>query len=340
MILVTGGAGYIGSVLVPTLLGRGHSVRVVDRLLFGDRGLATLGSAVDLIVADIRSLDPRVYEGVDTIVHLAGLSNDPMAEFNPAANHAINAAATQTLARAAKAAGVGRFLYASSCSVYDLGLEAEDVLRDERAAVSPRAAYAVSKYDGERAALELASPGFVVSVLRKGTVYGYSPRMRYDLVVNTFVKDAFTRGVLTVFAGGEMWRPLVDVADVAAAYAGLVEAPADAINGEIFNLVYKNYRVLELAHAVREALRPHLDVAIDVRYEPVPVRSYRVAGRKLEDRLHFRPTVSVKDSVTEMVKRIQVEGMTDFMNPRYDNIAWLKLLVAAEDSLKRLGPVL
>ena len=150
--------------------------------------------------------------------------------------------------------------------------------------------------------------------------------MRYDLVVNTFVRDALTKGVLNVHAGGEMWRPLVDVADLARVYIACVEAPAERVRGRVFNVVEKNYRVLELAHWVREAMRPLKKVEIEVDYSTYKTRSYRVSGKRIEIELGFRPLVGVKESVERMVKMVQQNGAEDLHHPRYYNIAWMTLL--------------
>ncbi|MGH7358471.1 MAG: NAD-dependent epimerase/dehydratase family protein, partial [Candidatus Rokuibacteriota bacterium] len=173
-ILVVGGAGYVGSVLTEELLHRGYAVRVLDRLYFGDGGLRAVRDRVELIEADIRTVSPRTLDGVDTVLNVGGLSNDPTAEYNPRANHEINTAATVALARLCKAHGVRRYVLASSCSVYDCGVmdERADVVQDETAAVAPRAPYSLSKYEAERAILPLADPRFCPVVLRKGTVYG------------------------------------------------------------------------------------------------------------------------------------------------------------------------
>src|SRR5262245_6718862 len=156
----------------------------------------------------MRAVPPTVLEGVDAVVNVGGLSNDPTAEYNPRANHEMNTVATTALARLCRARGVRRYVPASSCTIYDCGVldAGADVLQDETSAVAPRAPYSVSKYEAERAILAMMGDGFCPVILRKGTVYGYSPRMRYDLVVNTFVRDALARGRLTLHHGGEMWR--------------------------------------------------------------------------------------------------------------------------------------
>lgn len=336
-ILVVGGAGYVGSVLTEELLQRGYAVRVLDRLYFGDAGLRGVRDRIELVEADMRAVSPRVLEGVDAVVNVGGLSNDPTAEYNPRANHEMNTVATTALARLCKSEGVRRYILASSCSIYDRGVldEAADVLQDETSAVAPRAPYSVSKYDAEREILPMAGEGFCPVALRKGTIYGYSPRMRYDLVVNTFVRDALAKGRLTLHHGGEMWRPLVDVRDAAQAYIALVEAEETAVRGEVFNLCYRNLRISELALRVQEALR-RLRVEVDVRpdYHHGSVRNYRVSGEKIGRILNFRPKVSIEESVADMVQRVRADGQTDFDNARYYNIRWLQRL---EDDRRAAG---
>jgi len=328
-ILVVGGAGYVGSVLTEELVRRGYAVRVLDRLYFGDAGLRAVRDRIELVTADMRAVPPGTLDGVDAVANLGGLSNDPTAEYNPRANREMNTVAVVALARACKAAGIARYVFASSCSVYDRGTgpDAVDVLQDETSPVAPRAPYSVSKHDAEQALLQMADAAFCPVILRKGTIYGHSPRMRYDLVVNTFVRDALTRGRLSLHQGGEMWRPLVDVRDVAQAYVALLEAEASRVRGEIFNLCYHNVRISELALRVREALRA-LGVEVDIRpdYGPASVRSYRVSGEKLRRVLGVAPKVSIEESVADLVSRVRAEGRADFDDPRCYNIRWMQLL--------------
>ena len=339
MILVTGGAGYIGCVAVRQLLDKGEAVRVFDKLYFGEEGLAEVRDKIELIQGDIRTFDPAVLDGCDAVLHLAGLSNDPTAEFNPKANEEINTAGTEVVAQACKAKGIRRFINASTCSIYDLGFYAPDFLRDEDSEVKPRAAYAVSNYEAERSLLELADDRFCPVILRQGTVYGWSPRMRYDLVVNTFVRDALAKGMLTVHCGGEMWRPLVDVTDLARVYIACVEAPDDRVHGKTFNVVGKNYRILELAHWVREALKGAKKVEIEVDYTTYKTRSYRVSGERIQSVLGVKPLVGVKEAVEHMIRQIDEHHQMDLYNPRYYNIEWMTLLSDMEQTLKRIGGV-
>src|SRR3954464_14551932 len=211
-VLVTGGAGYIGSVLTGRLLERGYNVRILDRLYWGEDPLAAYSERVELVIADVRDIPATALDGVDGVIHLAGLSNDPTAEYDPEANWQMNAVATEALGRACVDRDIERIVFASSCSLYD-GLPPG--MHDETAAIQPRGAYATSKRYGEEALTGMISDGLCPVIFRNGTVYGYSPRMRYDLVVNTFVKDALLRGRLSLHGGGWMWRPLVDVRDVA-----------------------------------------------------------------------------------------------------------------------------
>jgi nucleoside-diphosphate-sugar epimerase len=339
MILVTGGAGYIGAVTVRELLDKGFAVRVIDKFLYGDEPLDEVKSRIQCVQGDICDFDDALLEDVTAVIHLGGLSNDPTAEFNPQANHQLNTVATMEIANACKRKGIKRFVFASSCSVYDKGMMAEDIMQDETTHIEARAAYATSKYAAENFLLENTDEHFQPVILRQGTVYGWSPRMRYDLVVNTFVKDAFLKGVLTVHCGGEMWRPLVDVTDVSKAYLACLQAPLDKIGGEIFNISHKNYRILELAHWVKKALEGIKPIDIQVEYGAQTARDYRVSNRKIEQVLGFRCTRSVEDSARDMAQRVVKGQHADFHNPKYYNIQWLELLVEIQEHLKRMGSI-
>lgn len=339
MILVTGGAGYIGAVTVRELLDKGYAVRVLDKFLYGDYPLTEFKHRIESVQGDICDMDDALLDGVTAVIHLAGLSNDPTAEFNPAANHRLNTVATETIAEACKRKGVKRFIFASSCSIYDRGFLAVDAMQDEDTPVEPRAAYATSKHAAEKTLLKLADKHFQPVLLRQGTVFGWSPRMRYDLVVNTFVKCAFETGKLTVHCGGEMWRPLVDVSDVAKSYLVCLQADLDTIGGQIFNLSQKNYRILELAHWVRKALDGIIDVDINVEYGSSTARDYRVSNTKMEKVLGFRPSRGVEDSAREIAQKVKQGVFADFHNPRYYNIKWLEMLVEVQEHLKRIGPI-
>ena len=338
VVLVVGGAGYVGSVLVNELLERGYAVRVFDRLYYGDQGLAPVRDRIELVVGDMRQMDPAVLDGVSVVINIAGLSNDPTAEYNPKANYEMNTVASITLAKLCQEHGVRRYLFASSCSIYDVGVtdEERDVVLTEETPVHPRAAYSTSKYEAECALLKMANQNFVPVALRKGTIYGFSPRMRYDLVVNTFIKDALSKGYITIHYGGEMWRPLVEIRDAARAYIRLLTTDEDLVAGKIYNLVYRNYRISELALRVQVALA-EVGVKMEIRpdHQYKGVRSYRVSGKKLERMIGFESHIPVEDSVKHMVQEIRAHGLTDFDNPRYYNIRWMQML---EEAAQIIGP--
>jgi len=341
-ILLVGGAGYVGSVLAEELLERGYAVRILDRLYYGEDGLREIHDRVELVKGDMRTAGPAIMDGVSAVINVGGLSNDPTAEYHPKANHEMNTVATVKLAELCKAHGVRRYIFASSCSIYDRGVgeDQKDVLQDETSDVNPRAAYSSSKYNAERQLLEMVDNDFCPVILRKGTINGFSPRMRYDLVVNTFVKAALSTGVLTLHYGGEMWRPLVDIRDVARAYIACVEAKDELVRGEIFNVSFQNMRVSELALRIREGLRSQ-GVAVEIRpdYGYKGVRSYRVSAQKIERVLGVRPKVTIEESVADMVKKITSYGYTDFDNPKYYNIRWMRMLEEAHKIIQVTGSV-
>ena len=341
-VLLVGGAGYVGSVLAHELLQRGYAVKILDRLYFGDDGLRGIRDRVELIVGDMRVMDTAALKDVDSVVNVGGLSNDPTAEYNPKANYEMNTLASKKLADLCVANGIRRYVFASSCSIYDRGVgnESADVLLDETSEVYPRAAYSSSKHEAEKLLLEMVSDNFCPVILRKGTVYGFSPRMRYDLVVNTFVKSALATGKITLHYGGEMWRPLVDVRDVARAYIAALEAPEEKVRGQIFNVSFHNIRISELALRTRAALREvGFDAEIVPDYGYQSVRSYRVSAAKIQRVLDFQPKVSIEESVKDLVKQIQSYGYTDFDNPKYYNIRWMKLLEEAHKVIGITGSV-
>ncbi len=341
-ILVVGGAGYVGAVLVREMLERGYAVKILDRLFFGTPGIEEIKDKVELVIGDIRNFNPAVLDDVEAVINLSGLSNDPTAEYNPEANYEMNTVATAELAQICKQKGIRRFIFASSCSIYDVGETAEekDVVLDETAVVAPKAAYSRSKYEAEKLLLAMQDQNFCPVILRKGTVYGFSPRMRYDLVVNTFLKDALTKGKINLYFGGEMWRPLVEVRDVAKAYIACLQADEEKVCGQIFNVTYKNFRISELALHVQKALREaNMGTEIIPNYAYKGVRNYRVSGKKMQTLLNFTPTISIEESVKHMLENIKASKYDDFDNPRYYNIKWMQMLEETDKIIKITGSV-
>jgi nucleoside-diphosphate-sugar epimerase len=339
-VLVTGGAGYIGSILTHRLLQRGYRVRILDRMYWGERPLADLGvlDKVELHYGDVREISDDVLQGVDAVIHMAGLSNDPTAEYDPEANWQMNAVATQRLGEACKRFGIRRLTFGSSCSVYD-GLPPGRTL-DETATLNPRGAYATSKFYAEQRLVELADESFCPVILRQGTVYGFSPRMRYDLVVNTFVKDGLQKGKLFLHGGGWMWRPLVDVTDVAEAHIECLEADEELVRGEIFNVVHDNYQIRELAMLVTGSLQLH-GHRVDLEVAPAPslVRDYKCSNWKIRQAIGFEPKVTVLESIEHMLQNIQSNGFLNFTHPRYYNIDWMNLLTEVTASQRSFASI-
>lgn len=336
-ILVTGGGGYLGSVLSTKLVDRGYDVRILDRFYWGLEPLQHLLGRVELISGDVRTMDGAILQGVDGVVHLAGLSNDPTAEYNPDANWQMNAVATERLADLCLKYGVQRITYGSSCSIYD-GLDGDDPF-DETAPVNPRGAYSTSKFAGEQVLLDRVGRNLEPVVLRQGTVFGPSPRMRFDLVVNTFVKDALTRGKLFLHGGGWMWRPLVEVSDVAEAHISCLEANAEAVSGEIFNVVLGNYRVRQLAMLVAGSLKLRgVDIALESVPAPPLVRNYRCTNYKLREHIGFEPRVTILESIENILDLIDSGKLRNLQHPRYYNIGWMTMLEEASAILHAMSP--
>lgn len=340
-VLVAGGAGYVGTVLVRELLARGYAVKVFDRLYFNDSGLAEVRDRIELVAGDIRYMNPAMLDGVDSVIHLAGLYNELTSEYDDGANYRMSTNATASMAFLCKGRGVKRFVFASTCAVYHSdGRETAEALLDEEADLSPKDGFARAKLDAEKLLLGMADEAFCPVVLRMGTVFGFSPRMRYDLVVNTFVKDALSRGRMNLHYRGEMWRPMLEVRDAARAYIACLEAPVEKVRGEVFN-AGRNYRVSELALRVYQALRAAGEgVEIGMAAGHKDVCNYRVSSEKVRRVLGFTPAIGVEESVANMLLEIKAAHYTDFENPRYFNVKWIQQLLDAEKIIGLTGSVL
>ncbi len=290
-ILVAGGAGYIGSRLVPSLVEHGYRVDVFDLLWFGNH----LPRDVNVRKATLFHCSEADLRGYDQVIFLAGLSNDPMAEYSPSENFIQNGALPAYLAFTAKKAGVRRLIYASSCSIYGYTL---DKLYDEEAPVTCAYPYGISKLQGERAALQLADRGFSVISLRQGTVSGFSPRMRFDLIVNTMFKSVMSAGVIIV-NNPSIWRPVLDIRDTVAAFTRAVQANP-GVNG-VFNIASGNFTVGHVADLVKEQMEQLTGkcVRLDIR-DVQDLRNYKVAIDKARVELGFEPQHSIKDIVSEL----------------------------------------
>lgn len=313
-ILIAGGAGYIGSVLIPKLLDRGYDVDVVDLFWFGNH----LPRTVKVVHKDIFDLSAEDLRGYDRVIFLAGLSNDPMAEFSPSKNFIFNAAAPAYLGYIAKKAGVPRYVYACSCSVYGY---TEGVLYDEDRPASCGYPYGISKLQGEQAVMAMADDKFSVISLRKGTVSGYSPRMRFDLIINAMFRSALRDGVITV-NNPAIWRPILSIEDAASAYIRALEA-GPQISG-IYNVASGNFTVGEVGDRVREVIQERLGRRIGLNIKHVQdFRNYKVSFERARNVLSFHPRGDIAKIVDQLIENLA--GFEDWDNPKYFNIQVLKM---------------
>ncbi len=308
-ILIAGGAGYIGATLIPRLIERGYEIDVIDLLWFGNH----LPREVRVLQRDIFKAREEDLAPYEQVVFIAGLSNDPMAEFSPAQNFIDNASAPSYLAYIAKRAGVRRFIYGSSCSVYGYTV---DELYDETRPTISNYPYGISKLQGEFGALKQKDETFSVISLRQGTISGYSPRMRLDLIVNTMFKCAIQDGVITV-NNPAIWRPILDIRDAASAYIRSIEAN-DSISG-VFNVASGNYTVGEVGDYVHDGLIKHLDIHPKLDIKRIEdFRNYKVSIKKAREILGFKPMYSVVDTIKNLVDHL--DNFRDFDNQAYYNI--------------------
>lgn len=314
-ILIAGGAGYIGSVVIPKVLDRGYQVDVIDLLWFGNQ----LPKEVNVKQTDIFDLHEKDLEGYDQVIFLAGLSNDPMAEFSPAKNFISNASSTAYLAYIAKRVGVKRFIYAGSCSVYGYTV---NELYDETKPASSNYPYGISKLQGEQAVIQMQDENFSVIAFRQGTVSGYSPRMRLDLIVNTMFKTALTTGEV-IINNPSIWRPILSIQDAANAYVRAIEA-APAISG-VFNVASGNYTVGEVADYVKEAVEKKLNKKVKLNIKNIQdFRNYKVSVEKAMNMLSFKPAHTVESILDDLIDNL--DKFKDFENPNYYNIQVFKKL--------------
>ena len=327
-ILVTGHAGYIGTVMSPMLVAAGHEVVGLDSGLFAQCTFAGGTVPVPEIVKDVRDVEAKDLKGFDAIIHLAGLSNDPLGNLNPALTYDINHLASVRLARLAKMAGVPRFLFSSSCSNYGA---AGDMLMTEEAELQPLTPYADSKVRVERDVALLAEDGFSPVFLRNATAYGVSPRLRFDLVLNNLVAWAFTTGRVLIKSDGTPWRPIVHIEDIGLAFLAVLDAPRETTHNRALNVgvTAENYRIRDLAEIVRETVPGSvIEYAKDGGPDP---RNYRVDFGKITRELPgFKPRWTARQGAEELYGAYRRVGLAleDYEGPRYKRIDHLKQLMA------------
>jgi nucleoside-diphosphate-sugar epimerase len=338
-VLVTGHKGYIGCVLVPQLLARGHDVHGIDTDLFADCTYTGELTPVPELKCDTRDVEAGMLEGYDAVIHLAGLSNDPLGDYDPSLTEAINTAASVRVARLAKQAGVRRFLFASSCSTY--GASGDEFL-DESASFRPVTPYGLSKVQVELAVGPLADKKFCPVFLRASTAYGMSPRIRFDLVVNNLVAWAFTTGEVFLKSDGSPWRPLVHVEDIAHAYVCALEAPVELVHNRAFNVgaTTENYQIRDIAELVRRVV-PGSRISFAEGAAP-DKRCYRVDCTYIAKTLHsFKPQWTVQRGIEHLYETFGSVGLSldDFEGERFKRIAHIQKLIKDGVIDQHLRPV-
>lgn len=329
-VLVTGGAGYVGSVLVPRLLALGHTVTVLDLYMFGHDALAAVASHPRLVQIQGDLRNPVVVEkalaGCDSVIHLACVSNDPSFELNPELGKSINFDAFRPLVKAAKKAGVNRFIYASSSSVYGVKEDAEVT---EDLPLEPLTDYSRFKAMCEDVLKEEREPGFTTLTIRPATVCGYGPRQRLDVIVNILTNHAVNTQKIKVF-GGDQLRPNIHIDDMARLYELVLTIEPEKIDGKIYNAGMDNASVRELAEIVKSVVQKDNEVGGVIELETVPTndnRSYRVSSKKIAQELGFRPEKTIEDAVRDIVAAIKDGRLTDTMSAdRYYNIKTMQAL--------------
>jgi len=319
-ILIIGGAGYLGSVLCRKLLERKYKVRILDLFLFGEGSLEGIKDDPNLEITkgDMRDITclTRALKDMDSVIDLAAIVGDPASSNQPVETIETNYLASSALALACKYNQINRFIFASTCSIYGKG---DEVLKEE-SELNPVSLYARSKIESEKGILSLTNCNFAPTIMRMGTLYGLSPRMRFDLVVNLFALKSVTEKRIKVF-GGDQWRPLLNVEDAAEAYIRCLEAPIEKIRGQIFNVGSneQNYQIKDLAQIVKKIL-PETKIEISNSEDQSDSRNYNVSFNKIEKVLEFKVTKSVEKSILEIKKEIEEGNLKDFNNSNYYNV--------------------
>ena len=328
-LLITGGAGYVGSVLTNKLVTKNYDIKVIDSLVFGNDGISNLKSnkKIHFFNIDIRDTEKMkdVLKDVDCVVHLAAIVGEPLCKKNPEAARQINEFATKNLVLLSKRYNVKRFIFASTCSNYGSSLD----MVDESSPVQPLSLYSECKVNSENYILKMNNEKFETCVLRFATAHGLSPRMRFDLLLQEFLRDALIEGKISIF-GEDFWRPLVHVEDMSDACISVIDAPSKLIAGQIFNVGSnkENYTKKQLAETIQKFVK---NTEIEIVKSKNDVRNYKVSFEKIKNVLNFKPKKSIEDSIIEIMKEIKNNGL-DPKDSEFSNISKLTEKISILDN--------
>jgi len=329
-VLITGGAGYIGSILSRLLLEKGYDVVCLDRLFFGTDPIKDVMDKIKLVKDDIRWFNPEILKGVNAVFDLASLSNDPSGELDPQKTLEINYKGRVRVAELSKKYGAFKYVLASTCSVYGF----QEGILTEESSLNPLTTYAKASVLAEKEILPLADKAFTVTVLRQATVYGYSYRMRFDLAINGMVLGFYKDGKIPIMRDGTQWRPFVHVKDTSNAFIRVLEAEPELVNSQIFNVGSddQNVQIFDLAKLVAES------IGIPLNYEwygSPDKRSYRVSFNKIREVLNFKPQYTPREGAKEVFDALK-EGRLNSDDPRTITVKWYKHLIEMHSFLKNV----
>jgi len=315
-VLVIGGAGYLGSILVRTLLHKGYKVRVFDNLMYTDRGIKDLFSNknFEFIKGDIRNVSDIVeaISGVDAVIHLAAIVGDPFCALNPQRTIEIGCLATYNIVEACKFFQVNRFIFSSTCSVYGASIN-PDIKLTEDSPLRPISLYARSKIHCENKILEAMDNNFSPTIFRMATLYGYSPNMRFDLVVNLLIAKAFLNKKITIFKGNQ-WRPFIHLKDAAEVYIKCLEAPIEKMRGKVFNLASENFKIIDVGNIIKSV---YPEAKLEVSNKMSDKRDYKVSSNRISQAMRYIPSKKIVDGVIEIKKLFENGIIKNYKDPRY-----------------------
>ncbi|MFZ7136902.1 MAG: NAD-dependent epimerase/dehydratase family protein [archaeon] len=327
-VLVTGGAGYIGSVLSRLLLEKGYNVTVLDRLFFGIDSLKDIADQITIIKDDIRFFDPKHLENIDAIFDLAALSNDPCGELDQQKTLEINYKGRVRVANLAKKYNVKKYVFASTCSVYGF----QDGIINEESDLNPLTTYAKASMMAEKEILPLADKNFSPTILRQATVYGFSHRMRFDLAINGMTLGYYKSGKIPIMRDGKQWRPFVNIKDTSRAFIRVLETEPDLVSGQTFNVGCneQNIQIFDLAKMVAEACNLPFNYEW---YGDCDTRSYQVSFNKIKETLNYKPETTIKQGAKNVFDALN-DGTLNPDDPRMITVKWYKHLLEMQQFLK------